>query len=152
MKTPYFALAILASSAAAAGPPGTPSTWHEFTHSRNAADTAAVKRIEKMEWWKVCAAWGRASRGKDPRFAAAAQAYLVQERTINGHDLANLKARRPEIGMTFCGVLAQLGMPEALNQTARASGHHAQLVYRTRRLYVYTDGLDANGLVTSVQF
>jgi hypothetical protein len=135
----------------AAGP--APLSWPSFQASKAPGDAAIVKRIEKADWFQVCAAWGRAARsGKDERYRIASLLFITDKNLVNGIDLMNVKSKRPEIGMSLCGVVAQLGAPEGVNQTQRAGGHHSQLIYRSRRLYVYLDGPDANGLVTAVQF
>jgi hypothetical protein len=133
--------------------PPIPATWGAFQGSSQPADKKAVASVLKMEWWKVCETWGREARsGKNPRMKAATLAFLVEGNYVNGSDLNQVKNKTPEIGMTFCGVVAAMGMPDSVNQSKRASGHHNQMIYRSRHIYVYTDGKDANGLVTSIQF
>lgn len=128
------------------------ATWSDFTSSRDAVDKRIVAGIAKMEWWDACIAWGREAKSrKDLRRMYALQEFLRSDNTINGKDLGGVTGRSPEIGMTVCGVLAAMGRPDKINQTETASQHHSQLVYRSRGIYVYTDGPDANGVVRSIQ-
>lgn len=47
--------------------------------------------------------------------------------------------RSVAVGQTECGVYASLGMPSSVNHSTRESGTTSQLVYRDRRLYIYTE-------------
>lgn len=130
-----------------------PDSWAAFLSSKNAGDAKVVARIQKMEWWQACEAWGRQARtNADPRLRAGLLSYLQATSTINGLDVGAVTSKKPEIGMTTCGVFAQLGRPATLNQTERAGGYSAQMVYRERGMYVYTEGRDANAKVRSIQF
>jgi hypothetical protein len=127
-----------------------PKDWGAFQSSTAAADVAVVKRISKLQWWQVCQLWGQSVRAvKDERLRVATREYLISERLINGKDLGHAGDRTVDIGMTTCGVFAALGRPHTVNQTTTATSHHMQMVYG--RLYVYTDGDSANGLVTAIQ-
>lgn len=81
----------------------------------------------------------------------ALQEFLRSDNTINGRHLGGASGRDPEIGMSLCGVLAAMGRPDKVNQTETATRHHSQLIYRSRGIYVYTEGADANGIVRSIQ-
>lgn len=108
-----------------------------------------------MDWFKVCEAWGRVMRQAkpSPKRENALREYLIDEKLINGVDFNNVRERTVQTGMTACGVFASLGMPEDVNTTTTAHATRQQLVYRQRRMYVYTESRpnDHNGLVRSVQ-
>lgn len=146
-------LTALAPAAFGAGVNPATAKWHDFVTSDDPADRKVVKYIQTTtEWWRLCLAWGKEAKArKDLRRMYALQAYLKAESFINGKDEGAVREREPEIGMTFCGVLAAVGMPDRVNQTERANAHRNQMVYRARRLYVYTEGRDANGTVVSIQ-
>jgi hypothetical protein len=57
------------------------------------------------------------------------------------------------VGMTTCGVFAVLGKPDDVNATTTAHGTSVQLIYRSRRMYVYTEGRPnyGNGIVRAIQ-
>jgi hypothetical protein len=149
-------LFIAATSAVAAGPATPtqiPADWRAFTASKEPADRTLVAQIQKMDWWDACIAWGKETRHvKDKRRLTALYAMLVDEKLINAKDIVQVQSRAPAIGMTACGVMAALGSPNEINQTKTAGRHRAQLVYRSRNTYVYTEGTDANGIVTGIQF
>jgi hypothetical protein len=129
------------------------ATWSDFTRSTDPADKKLVTEIEHMKWFDVCMAWGREARSrKNLRRMYAMQDFLTAESFINGTDLGAVSSKEPAIGMTFCGVLGMLGRPDQVNQTVRTGRHHSQMVYRGRHVYIYTDGEDVNGTVTSIQF
>lgn len=144
---------LLSWPALAASPTApVPANWAAFTASKDPADQAVVKRLSKLQWWEICQLWGQSVRAvKDERLRVATREYLVSTKMINGNDLGHVADRSVDLGMTACGVFAALGRPSTVNQTTTARGHHNQFVYDGRRLYVYTDGPDANGTVTAVQ-
>ena len=128
--------------------PPLPITWQGFIQSSFPTDkknVVAVLKTGTTKWWETCAAWGRETRGHDERREKAYLAYLTSERLINGPDRGHVSDRSIDIGMTECGVFAALGMPEHLNQTETAYGTTAQFVYRSGRLYVYTEPGRGNG-------
>lgn len=131
-----------------------PDSWAAFKASRNPEDKRLVVAIEKMKWWDVCRDWGYESRKKgESRRHAALREFLLVDNRINGTDLMNVQEKRVAVGMTSCGVVASLGMPDTTNYTTTASRTRAQMVYRTKRFYVYTEASanDGNGIVTSIQ-
>jgi hypothetical protein len=128
------------------------ATWSDYLQSSDPVDKKIVAQIQKMQWWEACIVWGREAKArKDLRRMYAFQEFLRSDGTINGIDLGGARGRDPELGMTLCGVLAAMGRPDSTNQTETATRHSAQLVYRSRRIYVYTEGKDANGVVRSIQ-
>lgn len=107
----------------------------------------------KLEWWDACAAWGREARGGQ---SSQLKAEVIRERIdslLNAEDLGGTIRKRVTPGMTTCGVYAAIGRPETINRSTYSFGSRAQLVYRGRGMYVYTDHKpdDGNGVVTSVQ-
>jgi hypothetical protein len=143
-------VSIVGMSALVHAAPPVPTNWTEFEKSLAAEDIAIVRRLRKIEWWEACQLWGRSVREvKDARLRVGAREFLLSQRLINGKDLGHVGDRSVDIGMTACGVFAALGRPHTVNQTQTARGHHSQLVYG--RLYVYVDGVDANGVVTAIQ-
>ncbi len=83
----------------------------------------------------------------------ALREFLLNASTINGIDLMHVASRTVGIGISSCGVIASLGTPDDINYTTTASSTRAQMVYRSRGIYVYTDAgpNDGNGIVRSVQ-
>jgi hypothetical protein len=130
-----------------------PPSWADLKISADPGDKKLVAEIEKMEWWDACAAWGRELRkaGTNNRRRAGLGHYLSNRQLINSRDSVNAQARTIQVGMTQCGVFASLGSPEAINWSTNAYKKRAQMVYRSRNMYVYTEGApdNANGLVTS---
>lgn len=140
---------------AAAAALSVPQTWSEFKASKNAQDVAAVSAVEKAGWPYVCRDWGNDLRAKSQaRIAQARREYLLDQDIVNGLDLMYARERRVEVGMTTCGVFAAIGQPDAVNYTKTAGRLSAQVVYRARRMYVYTEATpgDHNGIVRSVQY
>jgi hypothetical protein len=128
------------------------ATWSDFLASSDAHDRKLAAEVQKRDWWLTCAAWGQEARSrKNLRRMYGLQAFLLHEKNINGIDVGRVATREVEIGMTFCGVVATLGMPDRLNQTETATRHRSQMVYRSRGLYVYVEGSDANGIVRTIQ-
>jgi hypothetical protein len=78
---------------------------------------------------------------------------LQADKILNDLDTEMAPKRQVEIGMNTCGVLAAFGRPTSVNTTRTASTTSAQLVYRDRRLYVYTEaeGRSGNGIVRTIQ-
>lgn len=132
-----------------------PPNWKALAESRHPEDIALVKSIKKMKWWDACVQWGRETRKKrNSHEASALRDFLLHDRAINGIDLEIAFSKEPKIGQTACGVMALLGRPDSINYSKTASRQSAQYVYRSRRIYIYTeaDGDDANGIVRSIQF
>jgi hypothetical protein len=111
-------------------------------------------KISAMKWWDQCMAWGREARtSRHTPWREALIDHLTSEQMLNGHDLSNVTDRTPAVGMTTCGVYAQLGLPNASNATTTAHSMKVQMVYRDRAIYVYTRAApdDGNGVVEAVQ-
>jgi hypothetical protein len=110
--------------------------------------------VNALQWYEACIEWGRLARNTahTPRREALLQRLLELD-AINAHDLAHVTDRLPKVGMTACGVYAQMGMPDDINTTDTAHRKRQQLVYREPRRYVYLESApdNANGLVTSLQ-
>ena len=135
-------------------PDATPNSWKEFRASAHPEDKKNVAAILKMPWHEVCRLWGQASRAKgNPRRLAAYRDFLLSDTSINGVDLMNVDRKRVAIGMTSCGVVAALGRPDKVNNSTTARSQSAQIVYRDRGIYVYTesDPRSGNGIVTAIQ-
>jgi hypothetical protein len=148
-----FVAALVLSIAHGATAPPVPTDWKGFLYSDFPGDRKSVAAIQKMELYSQCMAWGRAARsGKDQRWTSALLANLQHEKGVNDIDVGNITEVHPVIGMSLCGVVAIMGRPDRVNQTQSARGHHSQLVYRSRRTYVYLDGPTADGLVSAVQY
>ena len=116
-----------------------------------AADKQLAADIKSMQWYQVCTAWGRAARRKDNRRADTLRDHLLHRQLINGVDLMHVGTREPHLGMTSCGVLANMGTPSVNNSTQSATGIRQQMVYRDRNIYVYLDGQGNNGIVGAIQ-
>jgi chemotaxis protein histidine kinase CheA len=124
---------------------------------RAALLAAAAKlrpKINAMPWFDACAEWGRLARQKQhtPRREAFVQR-LTEGKYINSVDLAHVTESLPTVGMTACGVFAQLGLPHDINATNSALSTRQQIVYRSPRRYIYVDAPpgDYNGIVSTVQ-
>jgi hypothetical protein len=131
-----------------------PEDWLAFKASSNPDDKRLVAAIERMKWWDVCRDWGREVRTKkESRRLVALREFLLYGEMINGIDLTHVGDRNVAVGMTACGVTASLGSPDNINYTTNASGTSAQMVYRSRGMYVYTEAAPnkGNGIVRSVQ-
>lgn len=140
--------AVVATEVLAAAPAGKavvsqapiPATWADFGKSSYPEDKKLFAEIPRMKWWDACIAWGRESRsGKNQRREEALQAFLTSERMLNTSDRSHVLDRSVDVGMTECGVFAALGLPAAANHTTTARGTSSQLVFRGRRMYVYTE-------------
>lgn len=131
-----------------------PENWGAFVASANPADQILVSSIKKMKWWDICRDYGREVRNnRDGRRLAALREYLLGQDLINGLDLMGVRDRRVAIGMSTCGVMATLGLPSTINNTTTATRTTAQMVYRDRDMYVYTEAKanEANGIVRTIQ-
>lgn len=94
----------------------------------------------KMKWWDACVAYGREYRShKNEKRAAELFEYLTAEQMLSDLDHVHLGDRTVAIGMTQCGVFASIGIPDATNRTETALSKNSQLIYRSRKLYVYTE-------------
>ncbi len=124
---------------------------------REAAIVKASQGLDRLEWWQLCARWGREHRKQmGSPGAEAVYRRLKQENLINYADemAVGVRQKRPDVGMSGCGAIAILGVHESSNVTTNAFGTRVQMVYRDRGVYVYTEGKpgDHNGVVTSVQY
>ncbi len=114
--------------------------WKTFRASPDTATKRLVAEIEKMKWWDACIAFGRELRsGKSSKREEALLSYLTSERMLTSTDRGLASDRSIAVGQTECGVYASLGLPSTVNHTTRASGTRSQLVYRDRKLYIYTE-------------
>ena len=149
-------LSILASFSCNAKPQEPiPQTWSGFIGSTLKSDIGLVKEITSSDVWRLCISWGKEARSrKFTRRGTAIREYLIDSKFINGADLSASYESVPSIGQTTCGVFAVLGRPDTINYTKSRRSTSSQMVYRSRSIYVYTDGSDddANGIVRSVQF
>jgi len=134
--------------------PRVPHNWTAFKMSADPQDKKLVAAIEKMQWWDACRDWGREWRSKKAarRFVALRE-FLVDARLINGPDLMHVFEREVVVGMTSCGVYASVGRPDDINYTTTGLSRTAQMIYRERELYVYTEAPanEGNGIVTAIQ-
>jgi len=133
---------------------GAPEDWTQLSASTKPADKRLVADIQKLDWWRVCVAWGQDERKPQRSRRGEAMGWFLEwSRFIGSKDKGNVSTRQVDIGMTDCGVFASLGMPEHVNQTTTASGTRRQYVYGLRK-YVYTTPVDGEPLntVTAVQF
>jgi hypothetical protein len=131
-----------------------PRNWKAFEASTNPEDVRLVVAIKKSNWWEACRDFGvEERRRREGRRLAALREFLLDENLINDVDLANTRERKVVVGMTACGVYASLGLPNNINQTTTARSTTAQLVYRDRRMYVYTEAgsHNGNGIVRTIQ-
>lgn len=154
MKRIGIAVASALALSANASPELIPTTWPEFKNSSHPEDKRLVASIAKMKWYDACRAWGQERRSKTPQNGRRSRAlleFVSSENLINGIDLMYVAKRQVDLGMTACGVIASLGLPNAWNSTKTVWGTNAQMVYRDRGLYVYTEGSDANGIVRTIQ-
>lgn len=117
----------------------------------------AAQGLTSLKWWERCASWGRELR-RHRNSAATEAAYrsIKEEGLINYEDeiAVAAKQRLPSVGMTGCGAVAILGADYHGNATTHAYGTRVQMVFRSRGIYVYTEGKagDHNGTVTSIQY
>lgn len=131
-----------------------PLTWWALANSVNSEDLGIVKNLRSLKWFDACAEWGRGIRSsKITRQNSALQLMLKHDNALNETDLENAKNQSIAIGMSTCGVIAALGKPESSNSTTTATSTSVQMVYRKKRIYVYTEA-PANsgyGIVRSFQ-
>jgi hypothetical protein len=147
------AIATVAMSVAFAERP-LPTTWWALANSVNSDDLGLVKQLRALKWYDACIEWGRGTRSsKTPRRQAALQLMLESDRMLNELDIKTVPKKDVLVGMTTCGVLAVLGKPNDNNTTTTATVTSAQMVYRSRGLYVYTDAPpnQGNGIVRAIQ-
>ena len=146
-----FATAALISLAAAAQD----RTWGVWAASSSPADKRMVAQVERVKWWTACVEWGRLFRSnRNPKLEEAYLARIRDEALLNDTDLGHVGDASVAVGMTQCGVLAAIGMPDGgINTSESAYGESAQLVYRTRNMYVYTEAGKTQRLqlVTTIQ-
>lgn len=119
------------------------------------AGATASPAIHVAHWWDACAAWGHlAKSGRDHPREQAYLSYLSEHGLLSTRDMV-APSGSVEVGMTQCGVIAALGMPDGgINTTQTTRGQSAQMVYRRRGIYVYTDdSKPSNGqeTVTAIQ-
>ena len=129
----------------------------EAQHAEAMAREARAKLVAKMDamkWSDQCRAWGREAKLKtNSPWREVLIEHLTREEMVNGQDLMSVTERIPAVGMTTCGVYAQMGTPSAVNITTTAHSTTVQMVYRDPGIYVYTRARpgDGNGVVDSVQ-
>lgn len=104
------------------------------------AGTPRGRPPSQMKWWDVCVEWGRLSRShaNDER-QTHLLGFLMAERMVNNVDRQVVAGSQIFVGMTECGVFAILGLPDSANNTTTAGGTHSQLVYQSKRMYIYTE-------------
>ena len=110
--------------------------------------SSMTTRAKQMNDWDRCVEVGRVLRqvNATPRQQYWADAVIAAAQ-VPANDHGYIRERRVRIGMTECAVFAALGKPDTANSTHRAQGRSTQLVYREKRMYVYTEG----GVVQSWQ-
>lgn len=152
MKLP-LALLFFAASTYAAGEWPLPATWQGMQSSPQKEDAALAKSIEKMDWDRVCLAYGQAIR--QPKLSRKAQAmrlYIEHANLFSSSDFYGASKKSVSIGMSTCGVIAAWGMPSDVNTTTRARSTSQQIIYRQRNTYVYTESQGGgNGIVRTIQ-
>lgn len=145
---------VLAISSTTASERPLPPTWWALANSVNSEDLGLVKSLRSMNWFDACADWGKGVKANlKTRRQAAIQLMLESDGMINNIDLEYVKNKNIEIGMTTCGIIASIGKPDINNTITTTSQTRAQMVYRSRKIYVYTDAKrnGANGTVTAIQ-
>lgn len=153
-KSVIAAVTLLALGSVSATERPLPPTWWALANSFNSEDLGLVKSLRAMKWFEACSAWGAGVRSnRQTRRQAALQLMLEADGLINKLDLQHVPNRTIEIGMNTCGVIGAIGLPDSNNTTTTASLTRAQMVYRDRNLYVYTDAKQnsGNGIVTAIQ-
>ena len=131
-----------------------PATWWTLANSVNSDDLSLVKSLRALKWFDACAEWGAGVRSNvKSRKHLAMQLMLGSDGIINKVDLEHVPNKTVEIGMNSCGVIASFGRPDELNSTTTTNQTSAQMFYRSRKLYVYTNGKQnsGNGIVTAIQ-
>ncbi|HRD96389.1 MAG TPA: hypothetical protein PLA97_08345 [Rubrivivax sp.] len=131
-----------------------PTAWWELVNSDHPEDQALVKQLRPLKWYEACRQWGGGMRAKTrTRRTLALTLPLDQDDLLTPDDMRLVPTQRVDVGMSTCGVIAVLGMPDSNNTTTTAQRTSAQMVYRSRGIYVYTEARkdDANGIVRSIQ-
>jgi hypothetical protein len=71
-----------------------------------------VAKVDAMKWWDQCRAWGREAKSNTHSpWQGVLIDHLRRKGLVNGQDLVNVTERMPTVGMTTCGVYAQMGTP-----------------------------------------
>ena len=154
MRAAFLLTLALAATSLWAQERPLPTSWWSLANSVNAADLELVKSLRALDWRQACIEWGNGSRAKvETRRQRALALMLESDRVLNDLDRKFAPVRKIEVGMNTCGVLAAFGRPTSTNTTRTAGATTAQLVYRQRGVYVYTEGPanSGNGLVTAIQ-
>lgn len=128
--------------------------WSEARASVDTAIRRLAAEIEKMEWPQQCAQWGRELRtGKSTLREDLLLSYLVSNGFLTSKDRGHASDRSIDVGMTGCGVVAALGLPEKVNRYTTGSSVSMQWVYRRSQMFVYLEtGLGSKtGTVRSFQ-
>jgi hypothetical protein len=143
MKAVAALIAAAVSAGVATGQPideSTLTSWRDFKYSTDKRLTSLATAVERMKWPDACIAYGKEYRsGKSSLRETALLRYLESEHLILPKDRGHIGDRSIGIGMTECGVLASIGLPDVVNNSTTARGTDGQLVYSSRRLYVYTE-------------
>lgn len=129
-------------------------TWQDLSLRNKPGDDKLMVEVGRMEWWDVCAAWGREQRSpKVTRRSQVLEAWLVHQELLNAADRSHVMDRSVDIGMTECGVFAARGRPDAVNNTKNVYGSRSQIVYRSPSMYVYTEDAPRSRvkIVTAIQ-
>jgi hypothetical protein len=110
--------------------------------------SSMTTRAKKMNHWDRCVEVGRVLRQTNatPRQQYWADAVIAAAQ-VRANDHGYIREGRVRIGMNECAVFAALGKPDAANSTHTAQGRSTQLVYREKRMYIYTE----KGVVQSWQ-
>lgn len=125
-----------------------PTTWAGFSASHNQEDIRNVSAINKAKWTSNCAELGKTARAhKRTRKWLALREYLFDNKTINRLDLGYLGTDAVVPGMTSCGTIAALGIPERAHRTRSATAISEQWVFKSSKSFVYI----RDGLVEVVQ-
>jgi len=116
------------------------TSWRDFKYASDKRLTTLAESIERMKWSDACIAYGKEFRsGKSTLREVALLRYLEAEHLTLPKDRGHIGDRSVGIGMTEGGVLASLGLPTTVNNSTTGYGSSGQLVYESRRLYVYTE-------------
>lgn len=117
-----------------------------------------AKKIRDADYWQTCQLVGAELRSKktDPKKAEEHEVLfnvtMLPPYSIPNAHLPAIRNREPELGMSMCGVIAALGLPNRNNRNVSRRGERFQLVYERPRRYVYLEGEHAgNARVTSWQ-
>ena len=131
-----------------------PASWWALANSVKSEDLDLVKQLRSLKWDVACIKWGKGQRAQlSSRRHRAMTLMLQSDKLLNEINFVQVNTRTVEIGMNTCGVLASLGRPETVNTTRTATATRAQLIYTSRKLYVYTEaaGKSGNGIVRTIQ-